>query len=127
VDYTNLLARRGLPVREACIEAGGNRLRPILMTSLTTILGMAPMAFMTGEGADMVQPMGLTVVGGLTISTIMTLFFVPAIYLLFNKGKEKKKKEDETLPEDETNPMIENTVEGRTIQAAELSEAGEKK
>ncbi len=91
VDYTNLLVRRGLPVREACIEAGGNRLRPILMTSLTTILGMAPMAFMAGEGADMVQPMGMTVVGGLTVSTIMTLFFVPAIYSLFNKEKKRKK------------------------------------
>ncbi|MBI9102299.1 MAG: efflux RND transporter permease subunit [Spirochaetales bacterium] len=112
VDYTNLLVRRGFPVREACIEAGGNRLRPILMTSLTTILGMAPMAFMAGEGADMVQPMGLTVVGGLTVSTIMTLFFVPAIYLLFNKGKKKKVKDNTVLPEEEdAPPLVKNTVE----------------
>ena len=101
VDYTNLLVRRGRPVREACIEAGGNRLRPILMTSLTTILGMAPMAFMTGDGSEMVQPMGLTVVGGLTVSTIMTLFFVPAVYSLFNSRKKKKQKDNfiaEALP-----------------------------
>jgi HAE1 family hydrophobic/amphiphilic exporter-1 len=90
VDYTNLLRKRGLPVREACIEAGGNRLRPILMTTLTTVLGMVPMAFLRGEGAEMVRPIGLTVVGGLSVSTIMTLFMVPVVYSLFNKEKPNK-------------------------------------
>lgn len=87
VDYTNLLRKRGLGVREACIEAGGNRLRPILMTSLTTILGMVPLAFMGEDGSSMVRPIGLTVVGGMSVSTIMTLFMVPVVYSLFNKEK----------------------------------------
>ena len=85
VDYTNLLRKRRMHLREACIEAGGNRLRPILMTSLTTILGMVPMAFLHGEGSDLVQPIGLTVVGGMTVSTIITLFLVPVVYSLFNR------------------------------------------
>jgi hydrophobic/amphiphilic exporter-1 (mainly G- bacteria), HAE1 family len=93
VDYTNLLRKRGLPVREACIEAGGNRLRPILMTTLTTVLGMVPMAFLRGEGAEMVRPIGLTVVGGLSVSTIMTLFMVPVVYSLFNKETPHKEKQ----------------------------------
>jgi len=93
VDYTNLLRKRGLTVREACIEAGGNRLRPILMTTLTTVLGMVPMAFLRGEGAEMVRPIGLTVVGGLSVSTIMTLFMVPVVYSLFNKETPHKEKQ----------------------------------
>ena len=98
------LSAEGSPSREACIEAGGNRLRPILMTSLTTILGMAPMAFMSGEGAEMVQPMGLTVVGGLTVSTVMTLFFVPSIYYLFNRKRNRKKKKDNAVVSPEEIP-----------------------
>lgn len=97
VDYTNLLRKRRMSVREACIEAGGNRLRPILMTSLTTILGMVPMAFLKGEGSDLVQPIGLTVVGGMTVSTIMTLFLVPVVYSLFNKEKSPAGIEGERL------------------------------
>jgi len=85
VDYTNLLRERGLCIRDACIEAGGNRLRPVLMTSLTTILGMTPMAFFPGEGSELVKPLGQTVVGGMTVSTIMTLFLVPVLYAIFNR------------------------------------------
>ncbi|MBN2535377.1 MAG: efflux RND transporter permease subunit [Spirochaetales bacterium] len=90
VDYTNLLRKRGFHIREACIEAGGNRLRPILMTTLTTILGLIPMSFFQGEGAELVQPIGKTIVGGLTASTILTLFLIPVIYAIFNRFPEKR-------------------------------------
>jgi HAE1 family hydrophobic/amphiphilic exporter-1 len=85
VDYTNILRGRGLSIADACIEAGGNRLRPILMTTLTTILGMLPMAFSTGQGSELVKPFGQTVIGGLTMSTLLTLFLVPVLYALFNR------------------------------------------
>jgi HAE1 family hydrophobic/amphiphilic exporter-1 len=90
VDYTNLLRKRGLSIIDACIEAGGNRLRPILMTTLTTILALVPMAFFKGEGAELVQPIGKTVIGGLSVSTIFTLFLVPVIYAIFNKMAAKR-------------------------------------
>ena len=99
VDYTNLMRKRGRPIREACIEAGGNRLRPVLMTTLTTILGLAPMAFIRSEGSSLIQPLGKTVVGGLFVSTLMTLFVIPALYEVFNrwsdKGKERRKRKHE--------------------------------
>jgi hydrophobic/amphiphilic exporter-1 (mainly G- bacteria), HAE1 family len=82
VDYTNLLRVRGMSVKDAIREAGRTRLRPIAMTSLTTILGMAPLAFFAGEGGRLTQPVGLTVVGGLFSSTLMTLFVIPVLYSL---------------------------------------------
>ncbi|OQY31972.1 MAG: acriflavin resistance protein [Spirochaetaceae bacterium 4572_59] len=85
VDYTNILRGRGLCIRDACIEAGGNRLRPVLMTTLTTVLGMMPMAFSSGQGSELVRPFGQTVIGGLTMSTILTLFLVPVLYAVFNR------------------------------------------
>ncbi len=85
VDYTNLLVNRGMSVREACAAAGGSRLRPVLMTTLTTIGGLIPMAFFPSEGASMVQPIGLTVIGGLTSSTLITLFFIPVMYSFVNR------------------------------------------
>jgi HAE1 family hydrophobic/amphiphilic exporter-1 len=88
VDYTNTLRSRGLLVREACLEAGKNRLRPILMTSLTTILGMLPIAFFPGAGADTIQPIGKTFVGGLTVSSLMTLFVTPVMYSLLNSRRD---------------------------------------
>ncbi|MDR0377771.1 MAG: efflux RND transporter permease subunit [Spirochaetaceae bacterium] len=95
VDYTNTLRARGMPVREACLEAGRNRLRPILMTSLTTILGMVPIAFFPGAGADTIQPIGKTFVGGLTVSSLMTLFVTPVMYSVLNSRREKKTAERE--------------------------------
>lgn len=91
VDYTNLLRARGCNLKEACIEAGVTRLRPVLMTSLTAILGMIPLAFNHGEGGELVQPIGLTVIGGLTSSTMVTLFLVPVVYSIINREKTKKR------------------------------------
>ena len=84
VDYINLLRGREMTIREAVIEAGGSRLRPILMTSLTTILGMVPLAFSSGEGSELVRPIGQTIVGGMVMSTLLTLFFVPMVYVYFD-------------------------------------------
>jgi len=92
VDYTNLLRKRGLPIKEACVQAGGNRLRPILMTSLTTILGLLPVAFRPSEGADLIQPISKTIFGGMTVSTFFTLFLIPVIYSIFNEFSEKRAK-----------------------------------
>lgn len=90
VDHTRLLRRRGMGVEEACIESGRTRLRPVLMTTLTTILAMTPMAFFPGEGGAMMQPMGIAVVGGLSTSMIGTLVMVPTLYAVFHR----KEKED---------------------------------
>ncbi|MFP3090024.1 efflux RND transporter permease subunit [Treponema sp. TIM-1] len=96
VDYTNLLVGRGVPVRDACIDGGTSRLRPVLMTTLTTILGLIPMAFFPGKSAMMIQPIGLTVIGGLTSSTFITLFFIPVMYSFINEHRGKRiKKETE--------------------------------
>jgi HAE1 family hydrophobic/amphiphilic exporter-1 len=92
VDYTNTLRARGMRVRDACLEAGRNRLRPILMTSLTTILGMLPIAFFPGAGTDTIQPIGKTFVGGLTVSSFMTLFVTPVMYSLLNSRWDKRLK-----------------------------------
>ncbi len=90
VDYTNLLVDRGQEKKQACLEAGSSRLRPVLMTTLTTILGMLPMCFATSGSAGMVQPIGVAVVGGLTSSTFITLFFIPVLYSLVMRQKKKK-------------------------------------
>jgi len=90
VDYTNLLVGRGTPVRQACIEAGEARLRPVLMTALTTILGLVPLAFFPGNSAAFIQPIGLTVIGGLISSTFITLFFIPVLYSLINEHRKKQ-------------------------------------
>ena len=90
VDYTNLLRKRGYTLMDACVEAGKSRLRPILMTTLTTVLALVPMGFFPGEGSEMTQPIGLTVFGGLTFGTLMTLFLIPTLYYCFNRVREKK-------------------------------------
>lgn len=92
VDYTNLLIDRGQKMKDACLEAGSSRLRPVLMTTLTTILGTLPMCFQTEGSAAMVQPIGLAIVGGLTSSTFVTLFFIPVLYSLVMKEKNQAEK-----------------------------------
>jgi hydrophobic/amphiphilic exporter-1 (mainly G- bacteria), HAE1 family len=84
VDYINTLRSRGMERREAILKAGPTRLRPILMTTLTTILGLIPLALGIGEGAEAQAPMATVVIGGLTTSTILTLVIVPVIYTLFD-------------------------------------------
>ncbi|MDR2467790.1 MAG: efflux RND transporter permease subunit [Spirochaetaceae bacterium] len=91
VDYTNLLRKRGFSLNDACVEAAGNRLRPILMSTLTTVLGLAPIAFVPGEGTELVAPIGKTVFGGLTFGTLMTLFLMPAIYAILNKHDDEQR------------------------------------
>lgn len=90
VDYMNLLVERGSNVADAVIAGGKSRLRPVLMTSLTTVLGMVPMAMGLGEGSEIWQPMGISVVGGLIFSTFLTLFIVPALYAMLQGRKERK-------------------------------------
>jgi HAE1 family hydrophobic/amphiphilic exporter-1 len=91
VDYANMLRRRGYELDRGVLAAGRTRLRPILMTVLTTILGLVPMAFFQGSGAELNRGLGLTVIGGLTLSTLFTLFFVPVLYHLFESGRERRK------------------------------------
>jgi len=102
VDYTNMLVNRGTPIRQACFDAGESRFRPVLMTALTTILGLVPMAFFPGNSAGFIQPIGLTVIGGLLSSTFITLFFIPVLYSLLNEKRGKNKKEQKTIIEQDT-------------------------
>jgi HAE1 family hydrophobic/amphiphilic exporter-1 len=90
VDYTNLLRKRGYSLHDACVEAAGNRLRPILMTTVSTVLGLVPMAFFPGEGSELVAPIGKTVLGGLSFGTLMTLFLMPTMYYVINKRSDER-------------------------------------
>ncbi|MDA2923144.1 efflux RND transporter permease subunit [Acidobacteria bacterium AH-259-L09] len=85
IDYTNLLRRQGLAKREALLQAGHVRLRPILMTTLTTVLGLIPMALGWGEGAEVRAPMAIAVMGGLLFSTLITLILIPVVYELVDR------------------------------------------
>ena len=87
IDYIHLLRERGYSVIKAVVAAGRSRLRPVLMTTLTTLLGMLPMAIGTGQGSEMWQPMGISIIGGLLVSTVMTLVVVPSVYCAFQGAK----------------------------------------
>ena len=93
VDYMNLLIERGSGVFDAVIAGGKSRLRPVLMTSFTTVLGMLPLAIGTGAGSETWQPMGIAVIGGLTFSTILTLFIVPVLYSILVHRAQRKEQE----------------------------------
>ena len=83
IDYITLCRERGMAVIHSVVTAGRSRLRPVLMTTLTTILGMVPMAIGGGEGSEMWRPLGVSVIGGLTVSTVLTLILVPVLYCSF--------------------------------------------
>ncbi len=91
VDYINLMRERGHELNEAIQMSGRSRLRPVLMTAFTTILGMVPMAVSSGEGAEMWQPLGIVVIGGLTVSTFLTLYIVPVLYGAISRHDDRNK------------------------------------
>ncbi len=85
VDYVNLLRREGMPLYEAVVETARRRLRPILMTTITTLAGVLPLAFAKGEGYEMWRPIGVTMLGGLSVSSLVTLVLIPALYVTFER------------------------------------------
>ena len=90
VDYVNLLRARGTPLRRSLIEAGGRRLRPVLMTTLTTFFGMLPMAVSNAIGSEVWKPLAVSVMGGLVVSTLITLLLVPVMYSFFEEKIRRK-------------------------------------
>jgi hydrophobe/amphiphile efflux-1 (HAE1) family protein len=100
VDFANVLRSRGKPLIEATVDAGRTRLRPILMTTVATIVGLIPMALGIGEGSETNLPLARAVIGGLAVSTVFTLFLVPALYTFFERFSKKSH-----APEDDGGPM----------------------
>ncbi|HNF99634.1 MAG TPA: efflux RND transporter permease subunit, partial [Pseudomonadota bacterium] len=99
VDYANVLRRRGEHLTTATVHAGRTRLRPILMTTIATIVGLIPMALGIGEGSETNLPLARAVIGGLTVSTGMTLFLIPVLYsLLGTRGMPGQYDDEETDP-----------------------------
>ncbi|MDR2537611.1 MAG: efflux RND transporter permease subunit [Treponema sp.] len=123
VDYTNMLRKRGYPLHDACVEAAGNRLRPILMSTLTTIIGLVPMAFFPGEGSEMTAPIGKTVLGGLSFGTMMTLFLMPTIYFIMNRGSDKRKAKQDARRERIAAGLTRKQAQERQTGAASVATA----
>jgi HAE1 family hydrophobic/amphiphilic exporter-1 len=90
VDYANVLRREGLELYQAVVKAGRTRLRPILMTTLTTVVGMLPMALGIGESSETYKPLAISVISGLVVSTVLTLVFVPTLYVIFEERFKRK-------------------------------------
>jgi HAE1 family hydrophobic/amphiphilic exporter-1 len=100
VDYANTLRARGLELKEAIVKSSRVRLRPILLTTATTVLGLLPMALGLGDGAEIRTPMAIAVISGLITSTFLTLLIIPTIYYLFGLAEEKffeSNKDDESI------------------------------
>ncbi len=95
VDYINLMRDRGYELNEAIQLSGQSRLRPVLMTAFTTLLGMVPMAVSSGEGSEMWRPLGIVVIGGLLVSTLVTLIVVPVMYGIMSRHGERDKEEQQ--------------------------------
>ena len=95
VDYTNQLRAEGMEKREALLNAGRTRIRPVLMTALTTILALCTMVFSKDMGSEMARPMAVVTIGGLVYGTLLTLIVIPCVYDLFNRDKKKKVTEEE--------------------------------
>jgi HAE1 family hydrophobic/amphiphilic exporter-1 len=92
IDYTILCRERGMNIQEAVVTAGRSRLRPILMTTITTVLGTIPLAVGKGEGAEMWNAMGMCIAWGLSFSTLITLILIPVVYAIFAKFGQWRKK-----------------------------------
>ena len=97
IDSINRLVMQKVPVEEACLISARSRLKPILMTTLTTVLGMVPIAFFPGSGGELMQPIGITIVGGLTTGAFLTLFLSPILYSLFHHWEEKRYNDPQSL------------------------------
>jgi len=114
VDYTNLMRDRNYELHEAISLAGASRLRPVLMTAFTTMLGMVPMALSRGEGSELWRPMGIVVIGGLMVSTFVTLIVVPVLYGVMSRHGERNKQEK--IRKEYIFMQIENGVENDNNQ-----------
>ncbi len=114
VDYMNQLRMDGMEKREAIVQAGRSRLRPVIMTALTTILGLSTMAVGMGMGADMVQPMAIVTIGGLLYGTLLTLYVVPCIYEILNR-KEYRRDKEETGDDMSPQPVEDHPEDGGLI------------
>ena len=88
ISYIGILRQRGLSMSEAVTAGGRDRLRPVLMTTITTLAGLLPLALSRGEGSEIWQPLGVTMIGGLTVSTLITMLFVPTLYAIFHRKAE---------------------------------------
>ena len=123
IDYTKLCRERGMSAIQASITAAKSRLRPVLMTTLTTILGMVPMALDKGEGSEMWRPLGVSVIGGLVVSTLLTLILVPSLYCMFcavgfqkSRRKHRKQLELDAYWEENKDSMIKSKRKRRKNQ-----------
>ena len=131
IDYDNQLKERGYATREAIIETGRTRLRPILMTALTTILAMTTMALGIGTGSDMMQGMAIVTIGGLTYSTVLTLFVVPIMIEVTKppQGPQKAKGRNRRMSEGEDSGLSRRDQpgawQGRSLNELKVSEIAE--
>jgi HAE1 family hydrophobic/amphiphilic exporter-1 len=115
IEFVNTLRKEGYSAFDAVVEASKTRLRPILMTSLTTILGLLPLALGIGEGSELQAPLALTVMGGLTSATFLTLVFIPALYLIVAERLESLFGFQEAKPTKEIQPLpLPATIENAT-------------
>lgn len=101
VDYTNLMRDRGLGLVQAVVVSGKSRLRPVLMTTLTTALAMVPLSLGIGEGSEIWQPMGISIIGGLMFSTVITLVLIPVVYTFFGANRMRREKQRALSMEEE--------------------------
>ena len=120
VDYVNQLRSQGMDTKEALLRAGQDRLRPILMTALTTIIAMSTMCFDPSAGAAMMRPMAITTIGGLLYATVLTLYLVPALYMVMHKKPPKPRD-----PEDEPDDVLFVDISAETQTAPSSEEEGD--
>jgi len=109
IDYINQLRARGMELREAVVLGGRRRLRPVLMTALTTIFGMIPLALGIGSGAEIQYPLARAVIGGLTVSTVLTLVLIPVVYTIFESYVLRRKERKEAMVAQRSTVSIEGS------------------